>query len=153
MNQVDKEKLRTVYLRKRKMLTPNEQEKRNAKLFYLFSQFLEEHDVKTVHTFLSIQEQNEVDTWVIVKYLKALDYNVVISKCNTEKNELTHFRFENKRQLQKNKWGIYEPVSGEEVSSQALDMVLVPLIVNDKKGHRIGYGKGYYDRFISECPA
>mgnify|MGYP003575184065 FL=1 len=50
-----------------------------------------------------------------------------------------------------NEWGITEPVSGVEVLPEQLDIVLIPLLVYDKKGNRVGYGKGFYDRFLSEC--
>jgi 5-formyltetrahydrofolate cyclo-ligase len=50
-----------------------------------------------------------------------------------------------------NSWGITEPESGELVSPKCLDMVLVPLLVFDKQGKRVGYGKGFYDRFLSQC--
>ena len=49
------------------------------------------------------------------------------------------------------KWGIPEPIEGESAATEDIDVVLIPLIVFDENGHRIGYGKGYYDRFLESC--
>jgi 5-formyltetrahydrofolate cyclo-ligase len=50
-------------------------------------------------------------------------------------------------------WGIPEPMpdSSQKVSPQKIDTVLLPLLVFDEKGNRVGYGKGFYDRFLTEC--
>ena len=55
------------------------------------------------------------------------------------------------RQLVENRWGIAEPVGAPEVRPQQLDAVLIPLLAFDETGHRVGYGKGFYDRFLAEC--
>ena len=47
--------------------------------------------------------------------------------------------------------GIPEPVDGLEVPASKLDVVFVPLLAFDKKGHRVGYGGGFYDRFLKSC--
>jgi 5-formyltetrahydrofolate cyclo-ligase len=49
------------------------------------------------------------------------------------------------------KFGIPEPQQGIEVLAHSIDVVFVPLLAFDKKGHRIGYGKGFYDRFLKQC--
>ena len=53
--------------------------------------------------------------------------------------------------LKNNHWGIPEPQSGIKINPDQIDVVFVPLLIFDKQGHRIGYGKGYYDRFLSKC--
>jgi 5-formyltetrahydrofolate cyclo-ligase len=54
-------------------------------------------------------------------------------------------------QLKKNNWGILEPSQGIPTPPEKIDLVLVPLLAFDKQGNRVGYGKGYYDRFLSTC--
>lgn len=51
--------------------------------------------------------------------------------------------------LQKNRFGIPEPVAGQAIATHSLDLVLTPLAAFDKHGHRIGMGGGYYDRTFS----
>ena len=51
--------------------------------------------------------------------------------------------------LVKNKWRVYEPYEGQEVVDPAIiDVAIIPALMVDKKGHRLGYGAGFYDRFI-----
>lgn len=48
-------------------------------------------------------------------------------------------------------FGMEEPVDGEVVDATTIDLVLVPLLAFDKKGYRVGFGKGYYDKFLKTC--
>ena len=51
--------------------------------------------------------------------------------------------------LVKNKWGVYEPYEGlEEVDPAQIDIAIIPALMVDKRGIRLGYGAGFYDRFI-----
>ena len=65
---------------------------------------------------------------------------------------LEHYLLSDQTPLKLNRWGIPEPLSGIAITPQHMEVVFVPLLVFDLKGHRIGYGKGYYDRFLGECP-
>ena len=47
--------------------------------------------------------------------------------------------------------GIPEPKSGVQVPVKKIDVVITPLLLADRRGNRLGYGKGYYDRFFSGC--
>ncbi|RYF99725.1 MAG: 5-formyltetrahydrofolate cyclo-ligase, partial [Chitinophagaceae bacterium] len=53
--------------------------------------------------------------------------------------------------IKKNEYNIPEPIDGIEVPDSKIDVVFVPLLAFDKKGHRVGYGKGFYDRFLAKC--
>jgi len=56
--------------------------------------------------------------------------------------------FNPKEELRPNRWGILEPQHAHSISNQAIDAVLVPGLAADKHGTRLGYGKGFYDRFL-----
>ena len=64
---------------------------------------------------------------------------------------MEHYLFEGKQQLARDKWGIPEPAYGTRIAPNQIDLVLVPLVVVDQLGNRIGYGKGYYDKFLMQC--
>ena len=64
---------------------------------------------------------------------------------------LKHYLLTDSTSLQKNRWNVPEPVDGLEVPLSKIDVVFVPLMAFDRKGNRVGYGKGFYDRFLSQC--
>ncbi len=148
---IDKKKYRTVYLRKRKMLAAKSFDTKNARLLYHLHDFFEKNHATVVHTFLSIEKNREVNTWPMIEWLKHKSKQIVISRCSTTINELTHYLFEDYKQLKESKYGIPEPQHGTIVLPKDLDVVLIPLILFDRVGQRIGYGAGYYDRFLAEC--
>lgn len=108
-------------------------------------------DFSFYHLFLAIEEQKEVNTDYILNILSGKDKNIVISKSDFETGLMTHFLLTDNTVIKKNSYHIPEPVDGIEITSDKLEVVFVPLLGFDKTGHRVGYGKGFYDRFLSEC--
>jgi 5-formyltetrahydrofolate cyclo-ligase len=51
----------------------------------------------------------------------------------------------------KNRFNIFEPDGNEVIDPQLIDAVFVPLLAFDSRGYRVGYGKGYYDRYLAGC--
>lgn len=102
------------------------------------------------HLFLSITEKNEIDTSFILSILQGKDKNIVLPKVLDGTN-LIHYLLTDNTILTKNKWNIPEPVDGLEVSPLKIDVVFIPLLAFDKLGYRVGYGKGFYDKFLMEC--
>jgi 5-formyltetrahydrofolate cyclo-ligase len=103
------------------------------------------------HIFLPITEHREVNTEFILHLLSGKDKEVIISKADFETRNMTHFLLTDNTKIKKNEYNIPEPVDGIEVPSTKIDVVFVPLLAFDKKGNRVGYGKGFYDKFLSEC--
>lgn len=105
------------------------------------------------HIFLPIAEQKEVNTEFILHLLSGKDKEIIVSKSDFETREMTHFLLTDNTKIKKNQYNIPEPVDGIEVPSRKIEVVFVPLLAFDKTGHRAGYGKGFYDKFLSECQA
>lgn len=103
------------------------------------------------HVFLPIEEQKEVNTEFILHLLSGKDKEIVISKSDFATRNMTHFLLTDNTKIKKNEYNIPEPVDGLEVPATRIDVVFVPLLAYDKKGHRVGYGKGFYDKFLAEC--
>lgn len=103
------------------------------------------------HVFLSIEEQKEVNTDYILNILSGKDKNIVISKSNFKSGLMTHYLLTDNTVIKKNSYNIPEPVDGIEITPDKLEVVFVPLLAFDNHGNRVGYGKGFYDRFLSEC--
>lgn len=108
-------------------------------------------DKSYYHLFLPIINQKEVNTEMILHVLFAKNKEVVISKSDFNKMKLTHFLLTENTKLKENKYGIPEPENGLPVPENYIDVVFVPLLAFDKKGNRVGYGKGFYDRFLEQC--
>lgn len=148
---MDKTTLRKTYLDKRLSLSDEEYDKLNKQLIINVFEAVDFSTIQYVHVFLPIAKFKEVNTWPIIEHIQ-LNYpavNIVIPKVIG--NELQHYLFENKGQLITSKWGIEEPENGTIINPELLDIVLVPLVIADKQGNRIGYGKGFYDRFLKQC--
>jgi 5-formyltetrahydrofolate cyclo-ligase len=103
------------------------------------------------HIFLTIEAQKEVNTDYILNILAGKDKNIIISKSNFKTLEMTNYLLTDNTVIKKNNYNIPEPVDGIEISNDSIEVVFVPLLAFDKKGNRVGYGKGFYDTFLSKC--
>lgn len=148
-----KQELRKLYLQKRQALSEAEYGHLNFQLYQNFFSSIDLSFIKVLHTFLPITEKKEVDTWLIIDRIKREFPHIRISipKVNSQTGVFDSFYFEGLHQLATNEWGIQEPKQGVPTEPEKVDMVLIPLLVYDKKGHRIGYGKGFYDKFLATC--
>ncbi len=146
-----KEALRKIYLDKRQALTETETAALNLQLYHLFFSSIDLSFLKVVHVYLPLKDKNEPDTWMIIDRIRREFPHVRISLPRVEGNTLHHLYFEGLHQLQTSKWGIQEPQSGSPTPVEKIDLVIVPLVIFDKQGHRVGYGKGFYDQFLAAC--
>ena len=103
------------------------------------------------HIFLAMENQKEVHTDFILNILAGKDKEVIVSRSDFESCSMVHYLLTDNTKLVLSSYGIPEPVEGIEVPSAKMDVVFVPLLAFDEKGHRVGYGKGFYDRFLAEC--
>ncbi|PTR00057.1 5-formyltetrahydrofolate cyclo-ligase [Mucilaginibacter yixingensis] len=147
-----KSQLRKIYKEKREQLSEDEYASINQLILLQFQQ-LKLAGIRCIHLFLPMRERKEPDTWLIRDWLKANHPEIKIVFPQTDFKTLTMRSFADDDQLvlSTNNYGISEPVSGNEVDVKEIDLVLLPLLVFDKWGYRVGYGKGFYDRFCAEC--
>ena len=103
------------------------------------------------HLFLTMDGQKEVQTDFILHILQGRDKEVIVSRSDFESCQMVHYLLTDNTRLVKNAYGIPEPADGIEVPAPKIDVVFVPLLGFDLQGHRVGYGKGFYDRFLLEC--
>ena len=145
-----KTELRLKYKELRKSLSENQNEEMSLAIANnLIS--LPIWDKTYFHIFLPITEHNEVDTEFILHLLSGKDKEIIISRSDFETRNMQHFLLTDNTKIEKNEYNIPEPVDGIEVPPAKIDVVFVPLLAFDIKGHRVGYGKGFYDKFLSQC--
>ena len=146
MNKIE---IRKVYKEKRIALSPTELELRSEQICEsVLSHFQLEGKVCSI--FLPIDRHREINTYLLLEKGCAIGAKMALPRCE-ENHTLKHFLFEHHSQLSLNSMGIPEPQSGKVVPTKHIDIIFVPLMAIDKTGNRVGYGKGYYDRFLKKC--
>ena len=105
------------------------------------------------HIFLSIQKQNEVDTEPIVSLLFGKNKDIITSTADFKTLQMKHFLLTEHTRLKVNSYGIPEPLEAIEVPNEKINVVFIPLLAYDLQGNRVGYGKGFYDRFLQKTKA
>lgn len=147
-----KKKLRKRFLDKRRRLTEEEVSHRSQAIFQNWLPLLDPRKHRNVHTFLSIRAFGEVETSPFITHLETSHpaIRIGVPRVGFESKELTHHAFL-PHQLEKNSWGIFEPKSTAPIMEpHEFDMILVPMLAFDRYGYRLGYGGGYYDKFLAQ---
>lgn len=96
------------------------------------------------HIALYFPIKNEID---LTSLLNLKDKNFYLPRCNN--NELEFVKFEGFNLLKSGTYGILEP-TGEKINPEILDIIYIPALMANKMNYRLGYGKGYYDRFFAK---
>ncbi len=141
-----KQSIRKRLLTRRRQLSPEYQAQSSAKVIHHLGLTQEYRQARRIAFYMSAH--GEIDLKALM--LKALSHNkLVYLPCisRTQSNGLTFVKVESDTRLSLNRYGIWEPLRATPcVKAYELDLVLTPLVGADKLGHRLGMGKGYYDR-------
>lgn len=145
MNKIE---IRKKALQERKSLSEDEVAVLSVKLLEQFTR-LDFSGVRIVHIFLPIKQKNEPDTFLMIDWLKLNhpQIKIIVPKADFETALMTNHFYEGKEGLELNAYQIPEPQKAG-LHTGDVDLVIVPLLAFDRKGYRVGYGKGFYDRFL-----
>lgn len=147
---MNKKELRAKYKKLRSGLSFNEMEDLSLQIANQALK-LPIWNFENYHIFLSIHEHKEVQTDYLLHILNGKDKNVIVSKSDFETRTMRHVLLTDNVTIKKNEWNIPEPQNGFSVADNQIDVVFVPLLAYDVFGNRVGYGKGFYDLFLSKC--
>lgn len=150
-----KAELRKYYLKERLSLNDEQFARYNFDICENFFAELDLTNVKVLHSFIPMENTREPNTRIII-YKATEQYpsiKISVPKINVHTVEIDNYYYEQPGQLKANAWGIPEPQYGEPTNTEDIDMVLVPMLIADQNGHRVGYGKGFYDKFLATCKA
>lgn len=132
----------------RSQLTRGQQAQLSAQIQQNLIKYIEKHQYKSVHIYISYK--NEPDTYKTMEYLLASNYEVYVpciqngEMYSTQIYDLVFINGE---------YGIPEPIKVEPESvDKKFDIVIVPTLAFDANNNRLGYGKGFYDRFLATQP-
>ncbi len=115
---------------------------------HLFSHRLWEQ-AKTIA--ITISRGKEIDTKLIIEKAWAERKDVVVPKCDSKTNTMVFRKITTFHQLEQVFFGLEEPIVNKTIAVEAegIDLMIVPGICFDLEGYRIGYGGGYYDRYLT----
>lgn len=145
--------IRKQALQNRLSLSDKQYESLNTALLKQFVT-LDFSGVKTLHIFLPILEKKEPNTFLLIEWLAAKhpQIKIIVPKADFETALMTNHEYLGVNDLKKNVYDILEPQKGK-IHEGDVDRVIIPLLAFDKKGARVGYGKGFYDRFLQNINA
>ncbi len=149
---MDKKELRRVLRRmSREDLTPEMREKASEHVCNMLAVHPRFRDAKNVGLYMALPDEPDVSSLI---RQSEKEKNISVPRVIDEEI-IRFYRLTGNTELcADNKFGIEEPGENEQtlVDPQELDLIVVPALCFDKKGYRLGRGKGYYDRFLALCP-
>lgn len=149
-----KKEARRYYRRLREELTDEQYEIFNQRIVKAFSA-IDLSKVSVIHIFLSIKTNREPDTSRIIEWLRKNhpSITICIPRADMDGGHMDNVIYDADTILELNEMGIPEPVNGEHLDAKRIDMAIIPMLGFDASGNRVGYGKGFYDRFLKYCRA
>ena len=145
---MDKAALRREIRETKKAMSIEEIEVRSAHLGELFAQTEAYKNAKTIYGYMPYNQ--EVRTIPIVERAIRDGKRVAVPKVYGDVMKFIYL--DDLTQVEKSDMGIPEPVADEPVAEDQTALVLMPGLAFDKEGHRIGYGGGFYDKFLMAEP-
>jgi 5-formyltetrahydrofolate cyclo-ligase len=149
---VQKKEARKLYKEKRRNLSEVERSKMDDLLLIQF-QSVDLPFIGSLLSYWPIEENNEPNTHLFTEFLKFRnpEIKVCYPVSDFEKMTLQAVATDIDTPFEKTKLNIHEPGGGALIPANELEMIFVPLLAFDQQGYRIGYGRGFYDRYLAEC--
>ena len=145
--------LRKIYFKKNSHISPSERLENSARISQKFFSDFELSGIRILNLFLSIVSVREIETDFIYEKIWGDFPWIKIVVPRVKDNEIESHEFRPATNLALSSWQIPEPIGNELIEADQIDLVLVPLLCFDKRGFRVGYGKGFYDKFLKKCRA
>jgi 5-formyltetrahydrofolate cyclo-ligase len=99
--------------------------------------------------YFSSEKHQEIITDLL--FSLSNNYKICVPKIINKNGAMEAIKWNKDMPVSTNVWGIKEPLSNDYILPENIDVIVVPLLCFDKAGHRVGFGKGYYDRFLNRC--
>ena len=144
-----KDIIRQDYAKKRQELSSLQFQEASSKLIQNTIELIKKYNLKCIHCFLPIESKDEINTALIIQYCWENNIHVVVPVSNFDDGTLKTAEFKPHTKTKLTKHNIPEPIDPVWTKNDAIDLVITPLLAFDLKGYRVGYGKGFYDRFFA----
>ena len=110
---------------------------------------IKKYKPKCIHCFLPILSKEEINTSIIIEYCWKNNINVVVPVSDFKEGTMRNAAFSPDTITKQTKYNITEPINPIWIENDKIDLVITPLLAFDLNGYRVGYGKGFYDRFFA----
>lgn len=147
-----KESIRKELLDIRKNLSDSDVEEKSSRIVQQVINLTEFQTAGHIHCYVSMATKNEVKTREIIQFCIERDKIISVPKMEPD-GELSHHSITSIQDLTMNNWGVPEPSTCSKVDLSEIELIMVPMVAGDLNKNRIGYGKGYYDRFLKKVEA
>ncbi|MBQ4527386.1 MAG: 5-formyltetrahydrofolate cyclo-ligase [Clostridia bacterium] len=144
----NKAELRSRFKSVRNSVTGSERKTKQDKINNNFYEFLNLLNITGGNIFIYKSFASEVETGEIIKNLSDIGYKILIPKCNVSDETMTATVYNPTKKQTVNEYGITE-MKNSDYADDKIDLIIAPGICFDRFGSRIGFGKGYYDKFIN----
>jgi 5-formyltetrahydrofolate cyclo-ligase len=147
-----KEQLRKIYLEQRKAITEQERNKMDD-LLLIQLQRIPLMQVQTLFSYIPMEHMAEPNTYFFTQYLETIipELRTAYPITDLKNSTMEAYLADDETEFVKNRFGTIEPVSTQIVPPGSIDLIFTPLLVADKQGYRVGFGKGIYDKYLSKC--
>jgi 5-formyltetrahydrofolate cyclo-ligase len=147
-----KQEVRKIYRQKRDELSTTDRMRWDDLILIQF-QTLDLPFLEYVLSFYPIENYKESNSFILTEYLhfKNPNLHVCYPKISDNNGQMQAIACTADSIFEENRYGILEPLENEPVPPSYLDLILIPLLAFDQRGFRVGYGKGYYDRYLLDC--
>lgn len=147
-----KKEIRKIELEKRIQLSPEELQNKTVLIVNQFKNQIPP-SIQYLLSYYPLKERKEFDVSICEKIIKETHSSVQIAwpKIALTDSGMEAHLIEKNKLFIKNRFNILEPLDGDIVPAHLIDLVFVPLIAFDKRGFRVGYGQGFYDRYLPGC--
>ena len=147
-----RERVRAEALHRREALTSEERTRLSQRIVDSTARWIQREGFGSVMLYLNMR--SEVETTGLLEGLLNSSKQVCAPVVDTEQLELVPHQIRNlKTELVRHRYGMLEPNATCPIfPTEHLQLIVVPGIAFDRNGYRLGYGKGFYDRFLTKCP-
>ncbi len=149
---MNKKELRSLYKIKRKNISIKDKLIWDDLLLIQF-QKIDLHNIQTVAVYWPMEDMNEPNTHLFSRYLQHMipSLQLAYPVSNFKTVEMKVLLVDEHTDFCTNDFGIAEPGNGIEINAEDIDLMIIPMLICDRSGNRIGFGKGFYDRFLKNC--
>lgn len=142
---MDKTTLRNKMIQKRLDLSSEEHTAKSNLIISKLKRHLDFINAKTVGIYVSFK--NEVDTIALIQEIIKIK-KIAVPKTNH--HEMSFYQIDSLEELKLGTYGILEPHNNRLINKNKIDLLIVPIVAYDKKNNRLGYGGGFYDRYLKD---